>query len=108
MTRLCSDEVKADDGSRLIVCGYTAHPSRLTYPDDIEKIALPYSCAASEFDYQMSSDNAKQTEEILKAKTAKSRDQGIEHEFVMYKGAHHGFAVCWWESSRVLMLTSIR
>lgn len=65
----------------------------LTFPQDIEKIKLPYSCAASEFDGQMSPENAKQTEEILKAKTAKTKDSGIEHEFVMYKGVHHGFAV---------------
>lgn len=65
----------------------------LTYPTDIEKIALPYSCAASEIDNQMSPEQAQQTEEILKAKTAKTKDSGVEHEFVMYKGAHHGFAV---------------
>lgn len=77
----------------MTVCGFTAHPSMLTFPQDIEKIKLPYSCAASEFDGQMSPENAKQTEEILKAKTAKTKDSGIEHEFVMYKGVHHGFAV---------------
>jgi dienelactone hydrolase len=41
----------------------------------------------------MNPQQAKQTEEVLKAKTAKSKDHGIEHEFVMYDGAHHGFAV---------------
>lgn len=41
----------------------------------------------------MSPDNAKQTKEILTAKTAKTKDQGVEHEFVMYPGVHHGFAV---------------
>lgn len=40
----------------------------------------------------MSPDNAKQTEEILKSKTAKTKDHGVDHEFVMYKGVHHGFA----------------
>ena len=70
-----------------------AHPSFLTYPGDIEKITLPYACAASEHDPQMSPENAKKTEEILKAKSAKQKDAGVEHEFVMYQGAHHGFAV---------------
>lgn len=92
MTALCHDEVKADDGKRLTVAGFVAHPSFLKYPGDIEKIVLPYSCAASEIDPQMSADNAKQTEEILKSKTAKTKDQGVEHEFVMYEGVHHGFA----------------
>lgn len=93
MTKLCSDDVKAEDGSSLTVCGFTAHPSMLTYPIDIEKVELPYSVAASEIDNQMSPEQAKQTKEILKAKTAKSKDRGVEHEFVMYDGAHHGFAV---------------
>ncbi|KAF2171983.1 hypothetical protein M409DRAFT_18214 [Zasmidium cellare ATCC 36951] len=93
VTALCHDEIKADDGKRLTVAGFVAHPSFLRYPADIEKIVLPYSCAASEIDPQMSADNAKQTEEVLKSKTAKTKDQGVEHEFVMYKGVHHGFAV---------------
>lgn len=92
MTALCQNAVKADDGSRLTVCGFVAHPSFLKYPADIEKIVLPYSCAASEIDPQMSPENAKQTEEVLTSKTAKTKDQGVEHEFVMYKGVHHGFA----------------
>lgn len=54
VTALCSDEIKADDGSRLTVCGFTAHPSFLTFPDDIEKIKLPYSVAACEHDQQVS------------------------------------------------------
>lgn len=41
----------------------------------------------------MSPEQAQQTKEILTAKTAKTKDQGVEHEFVMYDGAHHGFAV---------------
>jgi dienelactone hydrolase len=93
VTKLCSNEVKAADGSDLITCGFTAHPSMLTYPTDIEKVLLPYAVAASEHDQMMSPENAKQTKEILAAKTAKSKDQGVEHEFVMYEGAHHGFAV---------------
>ncbi len=41
----------------------------------------------------MSPENAKSTESILKEKTEKSKANGIEHEFRMYLGAHHGFAV---------------
>lgn len=65
----------------------------MKYPDDFEKVALPLSCAAAEIDPQMSKENAKQTEEILKAKTAKTKDEGVQHEFVMYEKARHGFAV---------------
>jgi len=93
VTKLCWDHEKTPSGKRLVDCGFAAHPSFVTYPGDIENIRLPYSCAAASIDPQMSAENAKQTEEILKAKTAKLKDQGVEHEFVMYEGAHHGFAV---------------
>ena len=36
---------------------------------------------------------ARETEEILVGKTAKTKDYGVEHEFVMYEKAFHGFAV---------------
>lgn len=93
VTELCWEQTKTDAGVRVVDCGFIAHPSNMSYPDDFEKVALPLSCAAAEIDPQMSPENAKQTEEILKAKTAKSKDQGVEHEFVMYEKAHHGFAV---------------
>ena len=95
VTKSCWDQVRnrLDDGKRITVCGYVAHPSSLTYPDDIEKVVLPYSVAASEHDPQMSPDQAKQTEEVLTKKTDRQKAEGIEHEFVMYHGAHHGFAV---------------
>jgi len=93
VTELCWDQTKTEDGKRLIDCGFIAHPSFLKYPDDIEKVVLPLSCAAAEHDMQMSADNAQQTKEVLTAKTAKTKDHGFEHEFVMYDGAEHGFAV---------------
>ena len=95
MTKFCwdQDENKTDEGVRVTECGFVAHPSQLKYPGDIEMVLLPYSVAASEHDPMMSPEQAKQTEGILKAKTAKTKDQGVEHEFVMYRGAHHGFAV---------------
>jgi dienelactone hydrolase len=89
----CWDQTKTESGERLIDCGFIAHPSNLKYPSDIEKVVLPLSCAAAEIDFQMSAENAKQTEEVLVGKTAKTKDQGVEHEFVMYEKAFHGFAV---------------
>jgi dienelactone hydrolase len=93
VTELCWDQTKTSSGARLIDCGFIAHPSNLRYPSDIEKVSLPLSCAAAEIDPQMSAENAKQTEDILVAKTAKTKVQGVEHEFVMYEKAYHGFAV---------------
>ena len=93
VSELCWDQTKTKDGKRLVDCGFVAHPSMLKYPGDIEMIVLPYACAASEHDQQMSPEQAKQVKDILAAKTAKTKDHGVEHEFVMYDGAHHGFAV---------------
>lgn len=92
VTKLCWNEAdnKTSSGRQVTVCGYVAHPSSLKYPDDIEKVVLPYSVAASEHDQMMSPEQAKQTEGILVEKTGKG--EGM-HEFVMYHGAHHGFAV---------------
>ncbi|KAK0917595.1 hypothetical protein LTR91_012667 [Friedmanniomyces endolithicus] len=93
VTELCWDQTKTKDGKRVVECGFVAHPSGLKYPGDIEMIVLPYSCAAAEHDMQMSAEQAKQTKDVLTAKTAKTKDHGVKHEFVMYDGAHHGFAV---------------
>jgi dienelactone hydrolase len=95
VTKICWDleQNHLSGGKRITECGFVAHPSFLSYPGDIEKIELPYACAASEIDPQMSAEQAKQTESILKEKTEKGKARGIEHEFVMYLGAHHGFAV---------------
>ena len=96
VTKLCweTELYRLDEGTtRITVCGFVAHPSNLTYPDDIEKIVLPYSCAAAENDMVQTPDNKKVTEEVLKAKTDKTKAEGVDHEFVLYHGAHHGFAV---------------
>ncbi|TKA72346.1 hypothetical protein B0A55_06766 [Friedmanniomyces simplex] len=93
VTELCWDQTKSKDGKRLVECGFVAHPSNMKYPGDFEMIVLPYSCAAAEHDMQMSAEQAKQTKDVLTAKTAKTKDHGVEHEFVMYDGTHHGFAV---------------
>lgn len=95
VTQFCWDgeENRLQDGKRVTDCGFVAHPSFLKYPDDISKVQLPFSCAASEHDPQMSPEQAKQTESILKDKTEKGQANGLEHEFIFYPGATHGFAV---------------
>ena len=93
VVELCWDSTRTDAGRRLLDCGFIAHPSMLKYPGDIEKVVLPLSCAAAEIDQQMSAEDAAATRKVLEGKTAKTREEGVEHEFVMYDGAHHGFAV---------------
>jgi len=93
VVELCSDQVKAANGKSLIDVGYTAHPSHVKVPEDIEKVVKPLSVAASEHDPQLSKKQAEQAKDILDGKTAKGKDHGVAHELVWYEGAHHGFAV---------------
>lgn len=79
-------------GEPLVVCGFTAHPSRLTFPTDMEAVELPLSVAAAgDNDPQMSREQGEETKKILEGKNKKT--DGVEHEFVWYEGAKHGFAV---------------
>ena len=90
--QLAADTVRTDVGRPLIDAAYTAHPSFLTVPADIENVKLPLSIAQSEIDPQMPKAKAMTTKEILEKKNAEAKD-GVKHEFVYYDGAHHGFAV---------------
>lgn len=80
-------------GKSLVVCGFTAHPSQLSVPGDFEAVELPLSLAAASIDDQLTKPQALEAKKILEGKTAKGREAGVEHEFVWYEGAHHGFAV---------------
>lgn len=95
VVELCknSEDQRNEDGKPLVVCGFTAHPSRLKIPTDFEEVQMPLSVAAAGIDQQIPVAKAKQIEGILKAKTAKTKDYGVEHEFKMYEGVHHGFAI---------------
>lgn len=95
VVELCTEPL--DDSTEqvkpFVVCGFTAHPSRLKLPKDIEAVTYPLSIAAAGIDQQIPIAKARQIEEILKAKTAKTKDRGVEHECVLYEGVHHGFAI---------------
>ncbi|KAI9727735.1 MAG: hypothetical protein M1828_005963 [Chrysothrix sp. TS-e1954] len=92
--RACWDQAtnRTGDGQRILESGFVAHPSNSKYPKDIDKIVLPISWAAAETCRHMAPEQAKMTEQILTAKTAKGKDQGTEHEFVLYGGVNYGFA----------------
>jgi len=75
------------DGKPLIDASFTAHPSFLKIPGDIEKIKKPVSIAIGDKDFVLSAAQAKQTEGILK------KLEGVKTEIQHYAGAGHGFAV---------------
>lgn len=70
----------------LIDCAFTAHPSLLTMPKDIEAVNLPLSVAVGNEDTAMKGPQRLQMKEILEVK------KKGDHEVVIMPGAKHGFA----------------
>lgn len=79
---------KGPDGKPLLDAGFTAHPSMLSVPGDIEKIERPVSFAFAETDQQLS---AAQCEQIKGMVESKEGDAKGEAEVI--KNTGHGFAV---------------
>jgi dienelactone hydrolase len=71
-------------------CAYVAHPSYLVVPDDIKKVKKPLSCAFAGNDRGLPLEKTDLIESTLKEA---SNESGLEHECVLYPGAHHGFAL---------------
>lgn len=69
---------------------FTAHPSNIKMPGDIENVTRNLSIAAAGKDKVMTIDQSHQAEAILRELTAKT---GVPTEVLYYKDAGHGFAV---------------
>ncbi|KAJ5182096.1 hypothetical protein N7449_012243 [Penicillium cf. viridicatum] len=77
----------ARNGKPLIDAAYTAHPSELKLPDDIEKITIPYSMVIGDIDFALTISGVQQAADILDSK------KDVESEVVIISNARHGFAV---------------
>lgn len=73
----------------LIDAGFTAHPSNLVVPDDIEKVQAPLCISIGDEDFGMSIEKVNEAKAILESE--KKKDAG--HEVYILPGAMHGFAV---------------
>lgn len=71
----------------LIDCAFTAHPSFVKVPKDVEAVTIPLSVAIGETDMAMSGPLIRQMKEILEVK------KKGDNEVVIMPGAKHGFAV---------------
>ncbi|TAQ84186.1 hypothetical protein B7494_g7483 [Chlorociboria aeruginascens] len=71
----------------LIDCGFTAHPSGLNMPKDIEAVILPLSVSVGNEDMAMKGEMILKMKEILEVK------KKGDHEVIIFPGAKHGFAV---------------
>jgi len=70
----------------LIDCAFTAHPSMLKVPDDIEAVSRPLSVTVGDKDMVLKSNLVVKMKDILEKK-------GDDHECVILPGAKHGFSV---------------
>ena len=83
------------NGKPLIDVGYTAHPSNLSIPADIEKVKLPLAIDQGDEDFAMSMTQVKQIQEAFEKKNSEERaSKGHERfQINVVEGAKHGFAV---------------
>lgn len=86
-TRLAHGELAAS-GKPIIDVAFTAHPSELQIPGDIEDICLPYSMVIGDVDFAMPIAAVEQAREILLKKAL-----DFDSEVVVITNAKHGFAV---------------
>ena len=87
---LCGQEGKGKDGKSLVDAGFTAHPSGLEIPVDVENVQLPLSVAAAGNDMVLNKEKTDELRKILERKTEKAEPLC---EVVDYPEAQHGFAV---------------
>lgn len=86
-------ENKTSDGKPLVDCAFTAHPTWLRIPEDIEAVVRPLSVANGENDAQMGRKGMVKLCEILEAKNRETGANGPVHEAAVFGEAKHGFAV---------------
>ncbi|KAK4185406.1 Alpha/Beta hydrolase protein [Podospora australis] len=75
----------------LIDCAFTAHPSLLTIPRDIERAVQPLSVANGDDDQFMGRQKMEVLVRVLRGKNTDGQEE--RYEAVVYPGAKHGFAV---------------
>jgi dienelactone hydrolase len=86
VTKLAAGELAAD-GTPIIDAAFTAHPSELKLPDDIQHVTIPYSVSIGDVDFAMPMKDVERMEQILGAAS------NVDSEVVVIPGAKHGFAV---------------
>ena len=82
---------KSADGRPLIDAAFTAHPSNLTFPADIENIKLPVFISHAGEDMVVNDRQLRMIQDIF---GQKEKENGGEEHYVVevVEGAKHGFA----------------
>lgn len=96
VTLLCQDSEKTSSGKPLLDCGFTAHPSQLVLPTDIEAVKLPLCISNGSEDFQLKPEGNEMIEEIFARKELELNPDGKRgkmFEMNVVEGARHGFAI---------------
>ena len=71
----------------LVDVGFAAHPSKMAFPEDWDKVARPLAVAIGDVDMVIGIEDVRRIEGLLGEK------KDVESEVRVYEGAKHGFAV---------------
>ena len=74
--------------SGLVDAGFTAHPSKMKFPDEYEKVQKPLSIAIGDVDMGIKVELVREMKNLLE-----DEKLGGRNEVVIMPGAKHGFAV---------------
>ncbi|OBT91118.1 hypothetical protein VE02_00084 [Pseudogymnoascus sp. 03VT05] len=77
---LCQEEGMVD-------AGFAAHPSKMAFPEDWEKVCRPLSVAIGDVDMVIGIEDVRKIEGLMAGR------KDVESEVRVYEGAKHGFAV---------------
>ena len=96
VTLLCQDIEKSSSGKSLLDCGFTAHPSQLVLPADMEAVKMPLSISNGSKDYQLKSEGNEMIKQVFARKEVElnaDEIRGKMFEMTIVEGARHGFAI---------------
>ena len=79
------------DGTPLCDVAFTAHPSGLAVPGDVEGLTVPLSISIGTDDFVLPMAGVKKIQDVFEKKNTASENAG-RAEIKVVKGARHGFA----------------
>lgn len=96
VTLLCQDTEKSSSGKSLLDCGFTAHPSQLALPADVEAVKLPLCVSNGSLDFGLKPEGNEMIKEVFAKKEGELNADGKRgrmFEMHVVEGARHGFAI---------------
>lgn len=85
---LPSDRDPSLPSTGLITAGFTAHPSNVSIPEEIENVELPLSICIGNEDFALKMEGVERIKTVLNEKGDR-----VKSELVVVEGAKHGFAI---------------